>query len=254
RAGADLVVGTRKANGGQIENWSLLRRFISWGATKMAHFFLPQNSSDPMSGFFAVSKNFYNRIATEINPRGFKILLEILAHARGANMQEVGYSFRPRQFGESKLSVSVAFTYLVALYDLKFGRLIPVRFIKYALVGASGVVVNQLVLFLSRSGFKLSDAIALGVALEISIFWNFIVNNYFTFKDKSIAGVKNLLWGFLKFNFVCLGGAFINYSITMSLVASFMRNIYLANLVGIGVSTIWNYFINLQITWKRELD
>jgi dolichol-phosphate mannosyltransferase len=252
RAGADIVVGTRKAHGGAIENWSYMRRFISWGATRLAEIFLPQTCSDPMSGYFGLSRSFYNRISAEINPRGFKILLEILARARHATIAEVGYTFRPRQHGESKLTASVALAYLVALYDLKFGRYLPLRFVKYALVGVSGICVNALMFWLSRNCFAMRDSHSLIMAILVSIASNFFLNNHFTFSDRRLTGFRNLLWGYLKYNFICLGGAFINYAITMNLRQEFALNIDLANLVGVGVATFWNYFINLNLTWGQK--
>jgi dolichol-phosphate mannosyltransferase len=252
RDGAELVVGTRKAHGGGIENWSYMRRFISWGATKAAEIFLPRACSDPMSGFFGVTRNFYSRIAPQINPRGFKILLEILARSRGAVIAEVGYTFRPRQHGESKLTASIALAYLIALYDLKFGRFLPLRFVKYALVGLSGIFMNALAFWLARNTLELRDSRALVLAILVSIASNYFLNNYFTFSDRRLAGFRNLLWGYLKYNFICLGGAFINYAITMNLRNEFALNIDLANLVGVGVATFWNYFINLNITWGQK--
>ncbi|MFO1480264.1 MAG: glycosyltransferase family 2 protein [Turneriella sp.] len=252
REGAELVVGTRKAHGGGIENWSWFRRFISWGATKAAEIFLPRTCSDPMSGFFALTRNFYSRIATQVNPRGFKILLEILARSRGAAIAEVGYTFRPRQHGESKLTASIALAYLVALYDLKFGRFVPLRFVKYALVGLSGIFINALAFWLARNSLELRDSRALVLAILVSIASNFFLNNFFTFSDRRLAGFRNLLWGYLKYNFICLGGAFINYAITMNLRNDFALNIDAANLVGVGVATFWNYFINLNLTWGQK--
>jgi len=254
RAGAELVVGTRKAHGGGIENWSYFRRFLSWGATKAAEVFLPRACSDPMSGYFGVTRSFYNRIAASINPRGFKILLEILARSRGATIAEVGYTFRPRQHGKSKLTASVALAYLVALYDLRFGRYLPLRFVKYAMVGFSGIFVNALFFWLGRNFLVLRDSQALVMAILLSIASNFFLNNYFTFRDRTLVGFRNVLWGYLKYNFICLGGAFINYAITMNLKNDFGFNIDFANLLGVAVATFWNYFINLNITWGEKPD
>lgn len=252
REGAELVVGTRKALGGGIENWSYLRRFISWGATRVAAIFLPRMCSDPMSGFFAIHRSLYNRIAPQINPRGFKILLEILARSPGAPIAEVGYTFRPRQHGESKLTASIALAYLVALYDLRFGKLLPLRFVKYALVGFSGIFINALGFWLARHSLGMRDSQALILAILASIASNFFLNNLFTFSDRKLTGVGAILRGYLKYNFVCLGGAFINYAITMNLRNEFAINIDAANLLGVAVATLWNYFINLNLTWGEK--
>jgi dolichol-phosphate mannosyltransferase len=75
----DLVLGTRYSAGGGIEGgWPFHRRIASNTATMMARVMLGVKVSDPMSGFFIVRASSYRRIRPYLNPRGFKILLEIL--------------------------------------------------------------------------------------------------------------------------------------------------------------------------------
>jgi dolichol-phosphate mannosyltransferase len=112
--------------------------------------------------------------------------------------------------------------------------------------------MNALAFWLARNTLELRDSRALVLAILVSIASNYFLNNYFTFSDRRLAGFRNLLWGYLKYNFICLGGAFINYAITMNLRNEFALNIDLANLVGVGVATFWNYFINLNITWGQK--
>lgn len=250
--GADVIVGTRKADGGGIENWSASRRFISWGATMLAKITLRQTTSDPMSGFFGITRQLFDRIADKMNPRGFKILLEVLHHANNAKIEEIGYVFKPRQFGESKLSGSVMVSYLVGLYELRFGKLLPLRFIKYSLVGLSGVAVNQGFLWAGKSLLGYTDDYALIIGIEASILSNFLLNNYFTFRDVRITGALNLLKGLIWFNIICLAGAFINYGTALLLTEKLGMNIYLTNLIGIALATAWNYLINIQVTWRQR--
>lgn len=252
RARADLVIGTRKKHGGKIEGWSKKRRFISWGATVLANLFLPQICSDPMSGFFGVSRKFYLEVADKINPRGFKILLEFLAQSKGKKIAEVGYTFRPRKFGKSKLSGDIMFQYLLGLYELRFGKWVPLKFLKYSLVGLSGIFVNQSFLYIFRHLLKMRNEFALALAIELSIISNFFLNNYFTFKNHALRGFKNITWGLLKFNLICLFGAIINYSVALWLNTYFKMNIYIANFLGIILATIWNYVLNVQITWQER--
>lgn len=122
-SGADIAIGSRKADGGGIENWSLIRKFISWVATLMARIVLQHPVTDPMSGFFAIKRHVYLETKNEINPKGFKILLEFLARSKKPKIQEVGYTFRGRIHGESKLSGQVVFDYLAALCRLGLAKL-----------------------------------------------------------------------------------------------------------------------------------
>jgi dolichol-phosphate mannosyltransferase len=247
--GSDIVVGSRKAPGGGIEGWSWTRRFLSWGAGLMAKVVLWHSVSDPMSGFFALRRSVFEQYAALINPRGFKILLEFVARAKGQKISEVGYTFRSRMHGESKLSASVMLDYITALYELRFGRYLPARFLKYALVGMSGVLVNFIALYFGKSILGLSESHALMAAIEVSIISNFLLNNFWTFRAARLEKTLPLVRGLLTFNAICLAGALINYSIAMFFRTHFETSLYLANLLGISLATCWNYIINSNITW-----
>lgn len=255
KAGNELVVGSRKVDGGGIENWAWHRRFISWGATFLAQIFLGRSVNDPMSGFFALNMNFFARVSEKVNPRGFKILLEFLNLCDKNKVTEVGFIFQSRQFGESKLSGGVMFNYLIGLFDLKFGKLLPANFIKFALVGLSGVFVNQGVLFLGEKFLWQHTSnlnYNLMLAIEVSIIWNFIINNFWTFREQAKRTLGSFIKGLLYFNLICLAGALINYAVAMYLTNHTPLNIYWANLVGIALATFWNFFLNTNITWRKK--
>ena len=56
---ADFVMGSRNVGGGKVEDWPLVRRIISWGATSLAKPLT--TSTDPMSGFFSLHRNTFKR-------------------------------------------------------------------------------------------------------------------------------------------------------------------------------------------------
>ncbi|HBC88222.1 MAG TPA: hypothetical protein DCZ94_14825 [Lentisphaeria bacterium] len=119
----DLVSGTRYALGGGIEGgWPLHRKIMSIAATAMARIFLGVETSDPMSGYFVVKASSYKRIRPYLNPRGFKILLEIMyllqIHPVKAEFRETGIFFRKRRAGESKLGIGVMLDYCLSLWRL----------------------------------------------------------------------------------------------------------------------------------------
>lgn len=248
--GTQIIVGSRKVEGGGIENWSASRKFISWVATLMAKFALRHPVSDPMSGYFAITKEIYQKYKDDINPKGFKILLEFLARAKEAKTKEIGYTFKSRIHGESKLSRKVIFEYLNALYDLSIGNIIPFRFLKYALVGFTGLIISNIVLFICLKYFEFSTANAVATSIEVSIITNFILNNYWTFKENQLKGAWPLLRGIVTFHAICLSGAIINQAIAMKFSANNSMNVYFANAIGYIVAAIWNYAINVGITWK----
>ncbi len=250
--GADIVVGSRKVEGGGVEDWSPIRKFISWVATIMAKIALRHSVSDPMSGFFAISRKVYQNYKEEINPKGFKILLEFLARANNAKTIEVGYTFRGRIHGESKLSHKVILEYLKALYELSLGKYLPIRFVKYAIVGLSGLFVSNIVLFLCFQYFSMSKSAAIATSIEISIITNFFFNNFWTFKENKLEKAWPLFRGILTFHAICFSGAIINQAIALKFSANNFMNLYIANALGYIIAAIWNYAVNVGITWKSK--
>jgi dolichol-phosphate mannosyltransferase len=118
QADADVVVASRYAPQGSRRNWSHLRHFVSRLAIWMT-FPLQRPGirvKDPMSGFFLVRRTCIQDI--NLQPQGFKILLEILVRGNIRSVSEVPFTFGRRQAGTSKASLKVAFDYFILLRRL----------------------------------------------------------------------------------------------------------------------------------------
>ncbi len=248
--GADIVIASRYAKGGSCPGWSLGRKIMSRGAIFLAHLLLPRTrqASDPMSGFFM----FHKRVVAgaRLKPTGYKILLEILMAGKSQAVAEVPYTFGTRGRGQSKLGARQQIDYLRHIYSLmkRSGEL--ARFIKFAVVGASGVGVNMGLLWLLTEVGGLFYLLSAAIAIETSIITNFILNNYFTFADRSQPGVKPFFSRLLRFNLVSLAGLGINLAILWLLTEGLGVFYLLSNLVGIAAATLWNYLANNWWTWK----
>ncbi|HPB46620.1 MAG TPA: glycosyltransferase family 2 protein [Microthrixaceae bacterium] len=264
---ADIVVGTRGAEGGSYGDWSVFRRFVSWVAAMIAKVFLRVQTSDPMSGFFAISRDAYLRSAPEVNPRGFKILLEFIGRNRDLRVGEVGYEFRNRVAGETKMSPSIIRSYLLAVFELRFGRQVKGQFFLYSLVGASGVVVNLAVFSLLEVagvgtidlGFSRPVRWSLLGGIAASIVWNFLLNNYFTFWEQRFHR-RNLLGGLALFSAVSLLGVVIHVAVFQflqnngwgrSVLGPALTDI-VQDAFGYVVALISNYFLNVNYIWRRR--
>ncbi len=119
-AGADLAVATRYTEGGGTGDWNLPRKIISRTATWLAHVAIPSIRNvihDPMSGCFALRKPLLNGV--ELNPTGYKILLEVAARCPVKKVVEVPYTFALRTEGQSKFGSKQMWEYLVHLWRLK---------------------------------------------------------------------------------------------------------------------------------------
>lgn len=114
-----LVVASRYVAGGETEDWSTLRKIVSLGVTGLARFILPKarGVKDPLSGYFMLKKGIIK--STQLNSRGYKILLEVLVKGEVDEVAEVPYIFRPRKRGKSKLSLKEIIHYLLPLLRLK---------------------------------------------------------------------------------------------------------------------------------------
>jgi len=124
--GVEFVIGTRYGEGVAIDkSWPLHRRIISVGARLLSRPLSPL--SDPMTGFFGVRKDVYNRGKQKISPIGFKICLETYVKCGVKKSAEVPFSFGVRTVGESKLTGTVIIRYLQQLAELyRYQPLFPI--------------------------------------------------------------------------------------------------------------------------------
>ena len=264
--GADLAVASRHIEGGGVSSWSFLRRFLSRGAQLLGLIILPGvlgRISDPMSGYFMVRRSAI--AGSTLYPVGYKILLEVIGRGNVGQISEVGYVFCERKEGESKVTWKQYVEYIHHLLRLRLatGRLgrfsqrigFPIsRFIRFGLVGLSGVFVDMAVLYLLSDPTTLALPLTRSkiVAGEIAIFNNFLWNDAWTFADVARAQQerRQRLKRFLKFNIICLAGLVLNV-LVLNLVFNFIiPNRYIANLIAIAVATIWNFWVNLKLSWR----
>jgi dolichol-phosphate mannosyltransferase len=253
--GADIAVATRNIEGGGVSDWSLFRRFISRGAQLIGLVILPGvvgRVTDPMSGYFLVRRSAIQGV--DLHPLGYKILIEVLGRGECRWIGEVPYVFRERDQGESKVTRQVYWDYLRHLLRLRFAALPVSRFMRFAAVGLSGVVVDMGLLFL------LSDPTMLGwgltrsklIASELAIVNNFVWNDSWTFGDISArqTGTKDRLRRFGKFQLICLAGLVLN-TVLLNLQFNLLgMNRYVANAVAIVAVTAWNFWLNLKLSWR----
>ena len=116
---ADIVVGSRYIPGGGIENWPLWRQAVSRGASGMGRMIVGLSVRDLTSGFGAFRRRWMEPLLPNLNPKGFKLLLEILAKSRGARVLETPITFVDRQNGRSKASPGEALIFLRLCFTLR---------------------------------------------------------------------------------------------------------------------------------------
>jgi dolichol-phosphate mannosyltransferase len=248
--GAEMAIASRYVPGGSCEGWGLLRRINSRGAIFIAHVLLPltRKIKDPMAGFFVFKKQAI--AGADLKPTGYKILLEILMEGKFQNIAEVPFTFKTRSRGQSKLNVRQQIDYLKHIYSLmrRTGELL--RFVKFCVVGASGVGVNLGILTALTEVAGLHPRYSSAVAIEVSIITNFLFNNYWTFRDRSSAKTESTIKRLGKFNLVSLAGAGINWGIFNLFYEVVDLHYIAAQFIGIAVATLWNYTFSTWWTWR----
>jgi len=245
-AQADIAVASRYMAGGSTGELAPGRVRLSRLAIALSTT-LCKGLTDPMSGFFLVHRTFLDRVVRNLYGRGFKILLDLIAAARGEiRVVELPYRMRSRAYGESKLSARVvAEFFMLLLYHLT-GRLLPARFFLFAAVGVTGVGVHLCVLwpvFAMSQNFLLSQGIATWAAMTS----NFFLNNVFTYGDQRLRG--RAMWrGLLTFYAACGVGALINLAIAEWLFLKALPY-WVAGLGGAVIAALWNFFMTASFTW-----
>jgi dolichol-phosphate mannosyltransferase len=250
QAPCDVVVGSRYTAGGGLGAWDADRARMSRLATALANRMLPTGLTDPMSGFFVMRRETFDRAVHQLSGEGYKLLLDLLASMPGpVPVAEVPYTFRPRMAGESKLDSAVLWEFSLLLIDKRFGQWIPARFLLFSLVGISGVVVHFAVLTmlygLAHVAFTTSQAVATIFAMTS----NYALNNSLTYRDRRHRGL-GWLRGLLSFYAICGFGVVANVG-----VAGFLferQGWALAAAAGALVGTVWNYAATRAVTWRSR--
>lgn len=104
----EMVVGSRFANGGKIEDWPFVRKLISWFAVLLAFPFT--KVKDRTSGYLFFKKEIIDGV--DLSVKGFKIGLEIMVKGKYKRWKEVGYTFTDRKKGHSKLNSGEILQYI----------------------------------------------------------------------------------------------------------------------------------------------
>ena len=183
---ADISIASRNVKGGGVKNWSASRKAISWGATQIARIFT--KVKDPMSGFFAFHKKVLR--GANLNPMGYKILLEILVRGRYEKVKEIPFVFKDRSVGTSKMSSGVITKYVSHIWSLlKGARNTKAQLVKFLMVGGVGILVNLAVLWALVNFGSIYYLPAATLSFVVAVSFNFAGNRLFAFRSQgSVTG------------------------------------------------------------------
>lgn len=244
----DLVVGSRNVEGGGMGEFAHERVALSQLGRRVSKLISRHELSDPMSGYFMLTRDFFGEVVRRTTGVGFKILLDLVASSpRPVRVAEVPYVFRARRHGKSKLDINVGAEYLYLICDKLVGDWLPIRFAVFCLVGLAGVAVHLGALWVLYSRLGCSFSAALIAAITIAMVGNFALNNMLTYRDRRRRGGR-FVSGLLLFCAACSVGSLSNYAVARFLVAN---GIWwpIASLCGLAIASVWNFGATSIVTW-----
>lgn len=250
---ADICVGSREADGGSYGQFGPVRRAISWTGATFARRLLGVGVSDPMSGYFALSRDRFDDVVGSVNPRGFKILLEFLARGPRPRVAEIGYGFRTRTRGETKLTGSVVLAYLLAIMELALARVAAPGVTTYAAIAVTALSARlSLTATFLILGFGETAGLA---AIELAILAELLLHDRITFGSLARGGRR--VGPIVRFHLVAGYGYVAQLGVGVLIERHLPATSGMAG--GIAVlavatatvvaSVIASYFLNRTLTW-----
>jgi len=243
--GADVAVGSRYVPGGDIDQWPLFRRLASKAGTLLARPLTPVR--DPMAGFFCLRKSLLDGVA--LKPRGFKILLEILARTGTTRTVEVPIHFEDRSAGDSKFSSKQRREFLKQVWTLyRDLNAWPLKLAKFLTTGALGTVIDMAVLYgVARAMGETEPSKYIGAVAGFvaAMTFNFTLNRAWTFRAREIP----IGAAYPKYALGTLGGLGIK---TATLYATPSIHYLAGNFLGIVLGTIFNYLASRFWAFARR--
>lgn len=248
----DFVIGSRYISGGKIpDNWGIIRRMNSrWGNIFARYIAGLYNVYDCTAGFRLIRASIIKKIDLKhLGVQGYAFQMALLHQSivNGARVKEIPVEFVDRVRGKTKLGFSDIVEFIINAWWIRLNS--SKTFIKFAIVGASGVLVN-LGIFTLLIEAGMNKFIASPIAIESSIISNFLFNNFWTFAGRKNNDMLHLRG--LKFNIVSFVALGISYSTFILVSLLFPHTVpQIHQTIGIIPATLVNYFLNSYWTFKR---
>jgi dolichol-phosphate mannosyltransferase len=245
----DVVIPSRFVAGGSDGGLNIVRKLISGVARGIGYVFIKKLRciSDSTSGYFGFKRSVIEQV--QLNPIGWKILIEILVKGRYQTVHEIPYFFVARAAGTSKMNLNEQFNYLKHIGQLMMYHPEHRKFYYFCMIGTLGVFVNLSCLHFFLHFLGMEELIASIYASSIALLHNFMWNHKVTWKECKQQTLWRQMMQFPQFVLICSLGIAITTLFTQAFL--FLGwNIYAGQLTGIAVSILWNFSANSKWTWS----
>jgi len=236
---ADIVVGSRHVPGGGSKDWPLFSQFKSKLAATLA--LGVTSMTDPTTGFLAARRSLLSRL--DLDPVGWKIVLEIVVKATPSRVAEVPIIFVDRELGVSKQSLGVFGEYLAhlaKLYAFRYPALTELA--KFCAVGVLGMCLDLATVIATKETWQLDTRLCAVFGFIIAVTSNFVLNRKYTFKR---ARELPLLFSYATYVGTNLAGLAVRMLTIQALIAlagmDQGHNYVFTNFVGIILATLVNF-------------
>lgn len=253
----DLVIGSRYVKGGSVpKQWAIYRKFISYFGSLFARVVLRMfKIKDFTSGFRLTKvKGVLDQIDfSKIKSKGFAYKMDMLVriYDMKARIVEVPIAFGLRDRGTSKMEQKNFKDSLFVV--LEFAKERNKNFIKFIMVGFGGLFVDAFLF--NIFSFQIVPYYAALFSGFVAMLFTFLLNNYFSFKERRKNTLRGLFIFFIAYSLSSLvpiiSRGYIIYLFVYEFGDSFLsRNI--AFFIGIFLGLIWNYTVYSKIIWKKN--
>ena len=127
------------------------------------------------------------------------------------------------------------------------------RFVKFGIVGASGVVVNVGLLYFFTTVTRLDYRISSIFAIECAVINNFLWNYFWTWKDRQTQSKRSFAYMLFKFH---LSSGFtamaVNWGLLVLLTEALHVYFHVSNLIGIGCGAVVNFFLGHYWVFSKK--
>jgi dolichol-phosphate mannosyltransferase len=245
--GADLVAASRLTEGGGTDGLDVKRKLLSHSLAAVSRLVFHKNlrtMTDPLTGFFLFRRSAVS--ADVLQPKGFKILLEILVRCPKLQVAEVPFKFAQRHAGASKANPREMLNLFQQMLELRFAP--HKKLLRFLTVGVTGLVVNTALMYVFAELLGIHFLIAAILATQGSTLWNFVGTEKWAFKrhDKS---PKYLWLRLMSFFLVNNSMLLLRGPILAIFVTRLGMSALLGNFLSLVVLTAVRYVIADKVIW-----
>jgi len=257
KEGYELVIGSRYVKGGSVpQEWALYRKFISYFGSLFARIVLRiLKVKDFTSGFRLTKvKGVLDQIDfSKIKSKGFAYKMDMLVriYDMKARITEVPIAFGLRDRGTSKMEQKNFKDSLFVV--LEFAKERNKNFIKFVIVGFGGLLVDA-TLF-NIFSLQIEPYYSAVFSGFVAMLFTFLLNNYFSFKERRKETFSGLFTFFLVYSLSSLVPIIARGYIIYLFVYEFGDTLLVRNIaffLGIFLGLIWNYTVYSKIIWRKN--